>query len=97
MKKYLAIGHFKGNENITSVSMETTTKKSFQSNLQGNEFVAYVIISEKKFETLKKIDPCGMELFQEVKKMTTNYRKWEDVTDYIAQCFDIMEERMQNA
>lgn len=103
MKKYLAIGHFKDNKEFTtSVSMKATTKKNFQSNLRGNEFVAYVIISEKKLETLKTLetlDPYGfgMEIYEEVKKMTTNYRKWNEVTEYIEQCLDIMEEKMQNA
>lgn len=95
MKKYLAIGHFKGSENMVSVAMQCSTKESFKQNLLGNEFVAYVVITEKKLETIKNLD-C-FDLFDEVKKMTSNYRKWNDVTDYIEQCLDIMEERMANA
>lgn len=95
MKKYAAIGHFKGSENMVSVAMKSTTIKSFRENLYGNEFIPFCIISEKKFEVLKNAD-C-MDLFEEVKKMTTNYRKWNDICEYIEQCSDIMEERLANA
>lgn len=40
---------------------------------------------------------CGMDLYDQVKKMTTNYRRWNDVVEYIEQCYDIMEDRMCNA
>ena len=55
----------------------------------------YVIISEKKMETLRNTD--SFDLFDEVTKMTTNYRKWNLICDYIEQCFDIMEEKFLNA
>ncbi len=97
MKKYIAIGHWVENkENTTSVAMETTSIKSFRETLAGNTFVPYVIITEKKLEVLRKAT-ADFELFEEVKKMTTNYRKWNEITDYIDQCFDIMEERLEQA
>ena len=95
MKKYLAIGHFNDSENMVSVAMQASTIKNFRENLDGNGFVAWAIISEKKMETLKNAD-C-FELFEEVKKLTSNYRRWNDITDYIEQCFDIMEEKMLKA
>lgn len=95
MKKYLAIGHWYDSENIVSVAMETTSIKNFRDNLGGNGFIPFVIISEKKMEILKNID--SFDLFDEVKKMTGNYRKWNDICDYIEQCFDIMEEKLANA
>ena len=91
MKTYAAIGHFKDSKNMVSVAMKANSIKSFRENLAGNEFVAYVIISEKKLETLKKAD-C-FDLWEEVKKLTTNYRKWNDICEYFEQCFDILEER----
>lgn len=95
MRKYLAIGHFKENKNITCVAMKSTTKKNFQQDLIGNGFVAFVVITEKRFESLKMLD--RFDLFYEIKKMTSNYRVWNDVSDYIDQCLDIMEERLQKA
>jgi len=92
MKKYLAIGHFDDSENMTSVAMECTTMKSFRENLGGNGFIPYVVISEKKMEILKNTD--SFNLFDEVKKLTTNYRVWNDICEYIEQCFDIMEEKL---
>jgi hypothetical protein len=95
MKRYLAIGHFKESENMTSVAMKCTSIKNFRDNLGGNAFIPWVIISEKKMEILKNTDEFS--LFDEVKKMTTNYRRWNDITDYIEQCFDIMEEKIAKA
>ena len=96
MKKFLAIGHWRENKNATiCVAMQATTKKDFRDNLGGNGFVPYVVISEKKMEILRNVS--DFELFAEVKKMTSNYRKWDVVCDYIDQCFDIMEEKMANA
>lgn len=97
MKKYLAIGHFKENKNITSVAMECTTKKSFYESLLGNEFVPYAIITPKKMIILENKLDDSFELWDEVKKLTSNYRRWNDICDYIGQCFDIMKEKIENA
>lgn len=37
------------------------------------------------------------ELYEQVKKLTSNYRKWDDLTDYIKQCSDIIASKMQAA
>ena len=96
MKKYLAIGHWEENKDATvSVAMECTTMKSFKEILGGNGFIPYVVISEKKMETLRTVD--SFNLFDEVKKMTSNYRKWNLICEYIEQCFDIMEEKLARA
>lgn len=95
MKKYIAIGHWSGSENMTSVAMSTTSMKNFRDNLGGNAFIPYVIITEKKMEVLKNTD--HFELWDEVKHLTTNYRKWNDICDYLEQCLDIMEKKMANA
>lgn len=95
MKKFLAIGHFKGSENMISVADYASNKSHFMDNLQFNAFVAYVVISEKKLNDFKNAKDC-MEVFEMVKKLTSNYRKWNDVTDYIEQCMDIMETKMAN-
>lgn len=92
MKVYAAIGHFKKNKNTTSVAMKNTTKKEFVRNLYGNEFVPYIVITEQMLEKLAKCD--SWELFEQVKKMTTNYRVWNEVTEYLEQCFDILSDRV---
>lgn len=62
----------------------------------GNEFVPYVVLTEKM---LNKIQACtySMDIFDQVAKMTTNYRVWEKVTDYLVQCFDIITDKVENA
>lgn len=47
MKKYLAIGHFKENKNMTCVVMQSDTMKSFREDLSGNEFIPYIVVTEK--------------------------------------------------
>lgn len=96
MNVYAAIGHFKGSKNITCVTMKDYTRKSFEQNLRGNEFVAYAVITEKKLEELKKVSD-SYDMFNEAKKLTSNYRLWDDLTDYLDQCLDIVEEKMNSA
>lgn len=95
MKTYISIGHFKGEKNITAVALKQNTLKDFKSNLAGNEFIGYVSMTKERFETLTEMD--SFDIFQEVKKMTSNYRKWNDVTDYIYQCSDIIRDRAERA
>lgn len=96
MKVYVAIGHFKDNENITSVALQQNTKKDFMIDLYGNEFVPYVVLTESMIEKLRALiaaDEC-FGVYEQVKKLTTNYRVWNEVTDYIEQCFDILEDKL---
>lgn len=95
MKKYIAIGHFKGNQNITSVAMSNNNMEEFKADCKGNAFVAWAIITEKRMATLK--ETAAWDLFDEVKKITSDYRRWNDVTEYIEQCMDIMEDKMARA
>lgn len=95
MKKYIAIGHFGDSENMTSVAMSDISMKNFRENLSGNDFIPWVVISEKKMEVLRNLD--SFDLFNEVQKLTSNYRRWNDITEYIEQCFDIMEEKLARA
>ena len=92
---YAAIGHFKGSENMTCISSTQNTKADFIRDLRGNEFVPFVVITDKMFETLSGLD--GMDIFNQVQKMTSNYRIWNDVTEYIEQCLDIIENKMNVA
>ena len=95
MKKYLAIGHFKGSENMVSIAEQTNSVKAFRDDLRGNGFVPYMIITESKMNILKSANTESV--FEEVKKSVSNYRVWLDVTDYIAQCFEIIEAKFANA
>lgn len=95
MKKYISIGHWKDNKNTTSVASTARTKEDFRETLGGNEFIPYVILTENRFNKVIELDT--FDLFNEVKKMTSNYRKWDEVTEYINQCWDIMEEKLQRA
>lgn len=93
MRKYIAIGHWSENKKATfSVAMKCTSIKDFRSQLAGNCFVPYVIITEQKLEKLGSVS--DMDLFDEVKKLTSNYRIWNHICDYVEQCYDIMQEKM---
>ena len=96
MNVYVAIGHFKDNKNITCVALTQVTKKAFIADCYGNEFVPYVVLTEKIFQKIQSC-PDSMEIFKQVKKMTTNYRVWDDVTDYLCNCFDIVINKVENA
>lgn len=97
MNKYIAIGHFKKDAGLetytTSVVMENSTLKAFHQDLRGNGFVAYVIFTEKHWNKIKGLDG-SFDLYDAVKKLTANYRVWNEVTEYIDQCKDIIEDRL---
>ena len=97
MKKYIAIGTWKDDEhkNLTSVAHSNNNMADFRADLGGNGFTPWVVLSEKKFEVLRNTGE--MELFGEVKKLTSDYWRWNTICDYIEQCWDLMEERMANA
>lgn len=93
------LGRFDIFQTSPSVAMTAYTKKDFMHNLYGNEFVPYVVLTEsmiEKFRTLLAAGEC-FGVYEQVKKLTTNYRVWNEVTDYIEQCFDLIEERIEAA
>lgn len=96
MKVYAAIGHFKDSKNMTCVAMTQRTKKDFMTDCYGNEFVPYVVITEKMLNKLLDSN-AELTVWDQVKRMTTNYRVWNDVTEYIVQCGDILEEKFNAA
>ena len=93
MNVYAAIGHFKGNENITCIALMQSSKKEFMNDCYSNEFVPYVVLTEKM---LSKIQSSA-DIYEQVKKMTTNYRVWNDVADYLTECLDIITDKVENA
>ena len=95
MKKYIAIGHWYDSKNTVSVAACDISKANFIKNLKCNGFRAYAVLTEKAFNEMKTLD-C-FELCDKVKKLTSNYRKWNEITDYIEQCADIMEDKFENA
>lgn len=97
MKKYIAIGTWKDDETkmLTSVAHSNRNMEGFRQDLKGNGFTPWVVPSEKKFEVLGNTGE--MELFDEVKKLTSDYWRWNTICEYIEQCWDIMEGRMAQA
>jgi hypothetical protein len=95
MKKYIAIGHWYDSKNTVSVAACDISKANFIENLKANGFRAYAVLTEKAFNEMKTLD-C-FELCDKVKKLTSNYRKWNEIIDYIEQCADIMELKLEEA
>ncbi len=93
IRTYAAIGHFKGSKNTTSVASDQTTKRAFTEECRGNSFVPYVVITETMFNRLNACKD-SFEIYEVVKKMTSNYRVWDDVTDYLEQHIDIIKSKM---
>lgn len=94
MKKYIAIGHWRDSKNITCVTSTNSSDKCFRDDLKGNGFIPYVTFSEKKFESFRTMDL--LEIFYEVKKLTSNYRRWNEVSEYICECFSFIEHRLND-
>lgn len=100
MNFYIAIGHWgEGRDTITSLVNCNHTMKDFRRDLKGNGFIPYVVLTEKRFQKMleaKNADEC-FGLFDLVKSLTSNYRVWNLVTEYIEQCDDIIQEKLDKA
>lgn len=91
MKKFVVIGHWREEKHATTcVVTVANSLEDARRECNANGFVDYVVIPEKKLETLKGMD--SFELLREVEKMTTNCRKWDEIADYIERRMDVMEE-----
>lgn len=95
MKKYIAIGHWDNSQNMTSVANSNINLKGFKVDLRGNGFVAWAILTEERFKKMLTLDDD--EVWEEVKRITPYCRHWQDVEEYICQCSDIMQERLDMA
>lgn len=45
-------------------------------------------------QKLHEVDDGSWGIYEQVKKLTTNYHVWNVVTEYIEQCFDILEDKL---
>lgn len=94
MKIYAAIGHYKDSKNITSVVLEQNSKKDFMRDCYGNEFVPYVVMTETMLNKIRACE-CSLDVYEIVKKMTSNYRVWNEVTDYLTQCSEMIDDKVK--
>ncbi len=86
---YAAVGHWKDSKNITAIINTQNTKKAFMRDCYGNNFVPYVVMTEAVLEKIFSLE-CNMDVFEQVKKLTSNYRVWNAVTDYLTEGPDML-------
>lgn len=91
MNKYIAVGHWAGSTNISSIVGSNDTMKDFRHDCKANGFIAYIVMKEDKFNNIK--DDRDL-IYETVKKSTSNYRKWNIVTEYLTECSYIVEEKL---
>ena len=91
---YAAIGHWKDSKDICSIVSTQATKKDFMRDCYGNGFVPYVVLTEAIIEKIFNGENDGMEIFEQVKKMTSNHRVWNPVTDYIKEAGYLITEKV---
>ena len=92
MKKYITIGHLE-NEEITSAAFAANTMKEFKQELKANGFTPWLVLTEKGFIDIIN----GADIFEIVKKKVSNFRRWDEITEYIEQCSDIMQIKLRMA
>ncbi|MBQ1791796.1 MAG: hypothetical protein II008_16590 [Oscillospiraceae bacterium] len=89
MKKFVAIGHWDFNKNITCAAGDAATRKEFEGDLKGNGFTAYMIFSEKKLNEYKAAD-----IFGKMDMISSRNRHAIDIEDYMSECMDIIESKL---
>ena len=97
MHVYVAIGHFKDEANcMRIIAFADTTKANFYKNCQGNAFAACAVLTEKQVNNIINATDT-FERWEMVKKLTNNYRKWNDLDDLFEQCADLFIEKIEKA
>lgn len=89
MKKFVAIGHWDSNKNITSVAGDNNNRKAFEEDLRNNVFVAYMIFSEQRISEYKEAD-----IFGRLDMISSRNRHAMDVEEYLNECMDIIENKL---
>ena len=95
MHVYVAIGHFKDEANcMRIIAFADTTKANFYKNCQGNAFAACAVLTEKQVNNIINATDT-FERWEMVKKLTNNYRKWNDLDDLFEQSCSLRRLRKQ--
>lgn len=89
MKKFVAIGHWDTNKNITSVAGDNNNRRAFEEDLRNNGFVAYMIFSEQRISEYKEAD-----IFGRLDMISSRNRHAMDVEEYLNECMDIIENKL---
>ena len=89
MKKFVAIGHWDFNKNITCTAGDARTMKDFGDELRANGFTAYIIISEKRLNEYKSAD-----IFGKLDMISFRNRHAIDIQDYLQECMDIIDSKL---
>lgn len=89
MKKFVAIGHWDFNKNVTCVAGDANTRKEFENDIKCNGFIAYMIFSEKKISEYKAAD-----IFGRLDMIPSRNRHAIDIEDYMSECMDIIEDKL---
>lgn len=97
MKVYVAIGYWKDDKhkNMRILAHQDSTKANFYKNCQGNGFAACAVLTESKVNEILAADI--FDRWEMVKKLTNNYRKWNDLDDLFEQCADIILNNIEEA
>ena len=97
MHVYVAIGHFKDEANCMRIIVfADTTKANFYKNCQGNAFAACAVLTEKQVNNIINATDI-FERWEMIKKLTNNYRKWNELDDLFEQCADLFIEKIEKA
>jgi hypothetical protein len=95
-KIYAAIGHFKDSKNVVSVVFKQRTRKDFMTDCYCNGFTPYVVMTETMLNKIFNDCRNGSDVFDQVKKLTTNYRVWNIVTEYLTNAGYLITDRIKD-
>lgn len=97
MKKYIAIGHYRGSPCTANIISTADTMKDFRSHCLDSGFTPWVIISERRFSVINSNRDDPDKISDEVVKLTTAYWRWSKITEYIMDHIETFASEMVNA
>ncbi len=96
LKAYVGIGYYRDSkQNITSVVSLHQNKTSMRKECKANGFVSQLIISQEKWLTIKNMQQDY--ILEKIDGLMPNKNACWDISDYLYQCNDIIDERIKNA
>ena len=96
LKAYVGIGYYRDSkQNITSVVSLHQNKTSMRKECKANGFVAQLVISQEKWLAIKNMQQDY--ILEKIDGLMPNKSACWDISDYLYQCNDIIDERIKNA
>jgi len=96
LKKYIAIGYWGKKKNAHHhIVVAHDSLKAVRRDCKANDFIAQIVLTEENFRRIMGLEDNYTRLF-EIKKLTSNFKIWNMLTNYLSQCSSDIDNQLTN-